>query len=81
MQKGTVLFFLKLGPSPFCNPSARPPLAIINSVAPVRIGDNGGWTDTWFAGHGRIFNIGVYPCAESQIAVFPEGGNDPDEEI
>ena len=34
---------------------------IINSVAPIRICDNGGWTDTWFAEHGKIFNIGVYP--------------------
>ena len=50
------------------------PLTIINSVAPIRICDNGGWTDTWFAGHGRIFNIGVYPYAEVQIAVFPSDG-------
>jgi D-glycero-alpha-D-manno-heptose-7-phosphate kinase len=45
------------------------PNFIINSVAPIRICDNGGWTDTWFAGHGKIFNIGVYPYAEVQIAV------------
>jgi D-glycero-alpha-D-manno-heptose-7-phosphate kinase len=44
---------------------------IINSVAPIRICDNGGWTDTWFAGHGRIFNIGVYPYVEVQLAVYP----------
>ncbi|MEW5869167.1 MAG: GHMP kinase [Chloroflexota bacterium] len=44
---------------------------MINSVAPIRICDNGGWTDTWFAGHGRIFNIGVYPYVEVQLAVFP----------
>lgn len=50
---------------------ARKPLRIINSVAPIRICDNGGWTDTWFAGHGTIFNIGVYPYAEAQIAVYP----------
>ena len=30
------------------------PIAIINSVAPIRICDNGGWTDTWFAGGTRI---------------------------
>ena len=42
---------------------------VINSVAPIRICDNGGWTDTWFAGHGKIFNIGVYPYAEVQITV------------
>ena len=46
------------------------PLFIINSVAPIRICDNGGWTDTWFAEHGKIFNIGVYPYAEVQIAVY-----------
>ena len=53
--------------------SSRQPLSIINSVAPIRICDNGGWTDTWFAGHGKIFNIGVYPYAEVQIKVFPDG--------
>ena len=49
------------------------PLRVINSVAPIRICDNGGWTDTWFAGHGRIFNIGVYPYAEVQIEVRARG--------
>ena len=49
------------------------PLRIINAAAPIRICDNGGWTDTWFAGHGKIFNIGVYPYAEVQIEVFPTG--------
>jgi D-glycero-alpha-D-manno-heptose-7-phosphate kinase len=53
-------------------PSDQPrPLRIVNSVAPIRIVDNGGWTDTWFARHGKIFNIGVYPYAEVQIDVFP----------
>src|SRR5512141_267760 len=51
----------------------RRPLRIINSVAPIRICDNGGWTDTWFAEHGKIFNIGVYPYAEVQIEVYPLG--------
>ncbi|MHB9027866.1 MAG: GHMP family kinase ATP-binding protein [Candidatus Latescibacterota bacterium] len=49
----------------------RKPLRIINSAAPIRICDNGGWTDTWFAEHGKIFNIGVYPYAEVQIEVYP----------
>jgi D-glycero-alpha-D-manno-heptose-7-phosphate kinase len=53
------------------NPRNARPLRVINSVAPIRICDNGGWTDTWFAGSGRIFNIGVYPYAEVQIAVYP----------
>jgi D-glycero-alpha-D-manno-heptose-7-phosphate kinase len=46
------------------------PLRIINAVAPIRICDNGGWTDTWFAKYGKIFNIGVYPYAEVQLEVF-----------
>jgi D-glycero-alpha-D-manno-heptose-7-phosphate kinase len=49
---------------------ADQPLRVINSVAPIRICDNGGWTDTWFAGHGKIFNIGVAPFVEVQIAVY-----------
>ncbi len=55
-------------------PTERQPLFIINSVAPIRICDNGGWTDTWFAGYGKIFNIGVYPYAEVQIKVFHNHG-------
>jgi D-glycero-alpha-D-manno-heptose-7-phosphate kinase len=51
--------------------SKRRRLRIINSVAPIRICDNGGWTDTWFAESGKIFNIGVYPYVEVQIEVFP----------
>jgi D-glycero-alpha-D-manno-heptose-7-phosphate kinase len=47
------------------------PHRIINAVAPIRICDTGGWTDTWFAGHGSIFNIGVYPYIEVQVEVFP----------
>ena len=47
------------------------PLRVINAVAPIRICDIGGWTDTWFAGHGAIFNIGVAPFVEVQIAVYP----------
>ncbi|MBI2504269.1 MAG: GHMP kinase [Candidatus Latescibacteria bacterium] len=51
--------------------AAPAPQRRINSVAPIRICDNGGWTDTWFAEHGRIFNIGVYPYAEVQLEVYP----------
>jgi D-glycero-alpha-D-manno-heptose-7-phosphate kinase len=50
------------------------PFRVINSVAPIRICDNGGWTDTWFAEYGKIFNIGVYPYAEVQIEVYPYRG-------
>lgn len=51
-------------------------LSIINGTAPIRICDNGGWTDTWFAKHGKIFNIGVYPNAEVQIAVYAAEGQE-----
>ncbi len=53
------------------NVQMNSPLRVINSVTPIRICDNGGWTDTWFAEHGNIFNIGVYPYAEVQIHVYP----------
>jgi D-glycero-alpha-D-manno-heptose-7-phosphate kinase len=51
----------------------RVPLPIVNAVAPIRVCDNGGWTDTWFAGHGKVFNIGVYPCVEVQVTAHPIG--------
>ena len=51
------------------------PLRIINSAAPTRVCDNGGWTDTWFAEYGKIFNIAVYPCAEVQIEVYSHDGD------
>ena len=44
-----------------------PPPVLTKAVAPIRICDIGGWTDTWFAGHGAIFNIAVYPYVEVQI--------------
>lgn len=47
------------------------PSKVINAAAPVRICDNGGWTDTWFAQYGAIFNLGVSPYAEVQVDVFP----------
>jgi len=54
-----------------------PPLRIINSAAPMRICDIGGWTDTWFAGHGQVFNMAIYPCAEVQIRVFRQAAARP----
>jgi D-glycero-alpha-D-manno-heptose-7-phosphate kinase len=50
--------------------TCKQPQRIINCVAPIRICDNGGWTDTWFAKRGKIFNIGVYPYVEVQVEVF-----------
>jgi D-glycero-alpha-D-manno-heptose-7-phosphate kinase len=42
---------------------------IVNAVAPIRICDLGGWTDTWFAGHGTVLNLGVYPYVQCQMCV------------
>lgn len=56
------------------NREHKHPVRIVNAVAPIRICDNGGWTDTWFAEYGKIFNIGVYPYAEVQIEVYPFTG-------
>jgi D-glycero-alpha-D-manno-heptose-7-phosphate kinase len=47
------------------------PAAFVNAIAPIRICDNGCWTDTWFAGHGQVFNIAVSPYAEVQLQVRP----------
>jgi D-glycero-alpha-D-manno-heptose-7-phosphate kinase len=47
------------------------PQRVINSVAPIRICDCGGWTDTWFARRGRVLSIAVSPCVEVQIQVWP----------
>lgn len=43
---------------------------IINSVAPIRINDLGGWTDTWFAESGVVLNIAVYPYVQCQMQVL-----------
>ena len=56
---------------------AECPFAVVNSAAPIRICDNGCWTDTWFAGHGQVFNVAVEPCAEVQIAVHPADHRQP----
>ena len=32
---------------------------IVKAIAPARILDFGGWTDTWFAQHGRVLNLAV----------------------
>lgn len=39
----------------------------IKCTAPIRICDLGGWTDTWFAGSGKILNIAVFPSVEVTI--------------
>lgn len=53
------------------------PTRVINSTAPIRVCDNGGWTDTWFARYGRVFNIAVRPHVEVQIEVFGRTDAEP----
>jgi D-glycero-alpha-D-manno-heptose-7-phosphate kinase len=48
---------------------------VITASAPVRVCDNGGWTDTWFGGPGRVFNVAVRPGVEVTIKEAP--GPDP----
>ena len=47
---------------------------VIEASAPVRICDNGGWTDTWFGGPGRVLNIAVTPGIE--VSIRPAVGRD-----
>jgi D-glycero-alpha-D-manno-heptose-7-phosphate kinase len=47
------------------------PLLIIHATAPIRICDNGGWTDTWVARHGKVFNVAVRPFVTVRVDVFP----------
>ena len=46
------------------------PFRIVHAAAPIRICDNGGWTDTWFASHGQVFNIAVRPYVEVELKVY-----------
>ena len=48
---------------------------MIEASAPVRVCDNGGWTDTWFGGPGRVLNIAVRPGAE--VSIRSTAGPDP----
>lgn len=49
----------------------------VNAVAPIRVCDNGGWTDTWFAERGAVCNIAVYPYVEVQVQVTRRTSGDP----
>ncbi len=49
---------------------------VINAVAPTRICDVGGWTDTHFAGFGAVFNVAIYPYVEVQIHALAPGESD-----
>jgi D-glycero-alpha-D-manno-heptose-7-phosphate kinase len=48
---------------------------VIEAFAPVRICDNGGWTDTWFGGPGRVVNLAVRPGVD--VSISPTTGPAP----
>jgi len=50
---------------------------VITSAAPIRVCDNGGWTDTWFARYGRVFHIAVRPHVEVQVEVRRRTSDEP----
>ncbi|MGH9372606.1 MAG: GHMP kinase [Vicinamibacterales bacterium] len=52
------------------------PPRTIRATAPIRICDNGGWTDTWVARRGKVFNIAVRPLVAVRIDAFPSGTRD-----
>lgn len=56
---------------------AAKPLRILSSVAPIRVADFGGWTDTWFAKFGKVLSIAVSPFAQVQMRVFQRGDDQP----
>jgi D-glycero-alpha-D-manno-heptose-7-phosphate kinase len=45
----------------------------VRATAPIRICDNGGWTDTRVARHGKVFNIAVTPRVVADVQVFARG--------
>ncbi len=55
------------------NSSIEPQASLpsVKAVAPIRVCDVGGWTDTWFARTGAVFNIAIYPYVEVQIRPVP----------
>ena len=52
------------------------PSRTLHATARIRICDNGGWTDTWFARRGKVFNIAVRPLVSVRVDVFPAGTRD-----
>ncbi len=50
---------------------------IIKCTAPIRICDLGGWTDTWFAGTGKVLNLAVFPSVEVTVITRPKKAREP----
>ncbi len=57
----------------------RPPEGAreVTAVAPIRICDVGGWTDTWFARRGKVFNIAVSPSVEVRVRARSASSDSP----
>lgn len=51
-------------------------MRVVESWAPVRICDTGGWTDTWFARSGAVFSIAVAPHVHVRIEATAGEGVD-----
>ena len=51
-------------------------MPVVLATAPIRICDIGGWTDTWFARHGQVFNMAVRPGVGVRIDVYPRGSRE-----
>lgn len=43
-------------------------IASVSTTAPTRIADLGGWTDTWFARHGVVCHLAVWPGVDVRVA-------------
>lgn len=55
-------------------PGERPvPGDVVTASAPIRVCDVGGWTDTWFSGRGKVFNIAVSPRVDVRVRVHALG--------
>ncbi len=46
-------------------------MTTVTAEAPVRTCDCGGWTDTWFARHGAVFNVAVNPGVRVVVRAAP----------
>ncbi len=47
-------------------------MSVIAFSAPTRVADLGGWTDTWFSGHGAVCHLAVWPGVE--VTLGPTDG-------
>ncbi len=55
--------------------TAMNPRKTIHAIAPIRINDIGGWTDTWFSEEGKVLNLAVFPLVEVRIQVLENKEN------